>query len=89
MAVPDCASETRTAPQMPISGTFLTDLALSGPSLLAKNRFFSLSYEMFYLLSGRPHGERQASLHHVRAGFWTYVLETSGRIQLPTVIFAW
>ncbi|MDN7178302.1 hypothetical protein M0D69_09765 [Caballeronia sp. SEWSISQ10-4 2] len=88
-AVPDSASETITALQMSISSTFFIDLALSGPSMLAKNRFFSLSYQMFYLLSVLPHGERQASLHHVRAGFWSSVLETSGRIQLPTVIFAW
>ncbi|MEA3097687.1 hypothetical protein [Caballeronia mineralivorans] len=89
LAVPDNASETRTALQMPISSTFFIDLALSGPSMLSKNRLFPLSYQMFYLLSGLPHGERQASLHYERAGFWSSVLETSGRIQLPTVIFAW
>lgn len=57
--------------------------------MIAKNRLFPLSYQMFYLLSDLPDGERQASQHSACDGFWSFVFETSGRIQLPTVIFAW
>jgi hypothetical protein len=59
------------------------------PSMIDKNRIFALSYQMFYLLSDLTDGERQASPDYVRDGFWGDVFETSGRIQLPIVIFAW
>lgn len=57
--------------------------------MMDKNRIFPLSYQMFYLLSDLPDGVRRASPDYVRGGFWGDVFETSGRIQLQTVIFAW
>jgi hypothetical protein len=57
--------------------------------MTAKNRLFSLSYQIFYLLSDIPDCGRQATPDCARDGFWSFVLETSGRIQLQTVIFAW
>ena len=57
--------------------------------MMAGNRFFPLSYRIFYLLSELPDCGRHASPDCARDGFWSFVLETSGRIQLQTVIFAW
>jgi hypothetical protein len=88
-AVPDSPSDTKTARQLPTSSTFFTDRRSPDHQCQLETDFFLCLLESFiYYLSFRIVGAKQ-SPDCARDGFWSFVLETSGRIQLQTVIFAW
>jgi hypothetical protein len=88
-AVPDGAPDTKTALQVPVSSTFFIDRRSQDPRCQLETDFFLCLIESFiYYLSFRIVGAKQ-SPDCARDGFWSFVLETSGRIQLQTVIFAW
>jgi hypothetical protein len=75
--------------QSPAMRRFCQQLALPARALIAKKLtfLFVLRNVLFIIrMSARIDGKRLPTTH---AGIFGLFLETSGRIQLPSVIFAW